>query len=339
MRELIRRLTEAYGPSGNEGPVREVIKKEVRACADSVRTDVLGNLIVHRKAFGKRPRGLRIMLAAHMDEIGLIATHIDDNGFVRFSNIGHINVNNVLAQRVVFQNGTVGVIGEERQDAPGTIRRLDRMFLDVGAKNRKEALALVSVGDVAAFQQPCRFLGGRVVAKSMDNRIGCAVLVEVLRRLRRSPHHLWFVFTTQEEVGLRGATTAAFDVAPDLGLAVDITGAFDVPEEKPKLPSVLGKGAAIKIKDAGILAHPTVKNLLIDTARKRRLPYQMDILEAGTTDGSAIYKTRSGIPTGVVSIPTRYGHSASEMVDLIDVQAVVNLLVAFLSRDLRELKG
>jgi len=338
MRELIQRLTEAYGPSGNEGPVREVIKKEVRAYVDSIRTDVLGNLIAQRKAAGKRASGLRIMLAAHMDEIGLIATHIDDNGFIRFSNIGYVNPNNVVAQRVVFQNGTVGVVGEERQDA-AVVRRLDRMFIDIGAKSRKQAQALVAVGDVAGFHRACQFLGSRVVAKSMDDRIGCAVLVEVMRRLKRSPHHLWFVFTAQEEVGLRGATTAAFDVAPDLGLAVDITGAFDVPEEKPKLPSVLGKGAAIKLKDAGILAHPAVKNLLIDTARKRRIPYQLDILEAGTTDGSAIYKTKSGIPTGVVSVPTRYGHSASEMVDLGDVQAVVDLLVAFLSRDLREMKS
>ncbi len=224
-------------------------------------------------------------------------------------------------------------------DPAGPVRRLDKMYIDIGARNRKEALALVAVGDVAGFCQPCRFLGDRVLAKSMDDRIGCAVLVEVLRRLKRSPHHLWFVFTTQEEVGLRGATTAAFDVTPDLGLAVDITGAFDVPEEKPKLPSVLGKGAAIKLKDAGILAHPAVKDLLIDTAKKRRIPYQLDILETGTTDGSAIYKTKSGIPTGVVSVPTRYGHSASEMVDLGDVRAVVDLLVAFLSRDLRDLKA
>lgn len=331
MNELIKKLTEAYGPSGNEGPVREIIRKEVRGLADKISVDALGNLVAARLPRGRAVGGRHVMVAAHMDEIGLIVTHVDDNGFVRFSNIGGINPQNILAQRVAFENGTLGIIGEEKSDNPQAARTLEKMFIDIGAKDKRQALSLVKVGDIAAFYQECRFLGGRAVAKSMDDRIGCAAVILAMRRLKNSPHRISFVFTSQEEVGLRGATTAAYGLDPDMGLAVDITGAFDAPGEKPKLPSVLGKGAAIKVKDAGILAHPGVRKLLMDTAKRKRIPHQPDILERGMTDGAAIYKTRAGIPTGVISIPTRYGHSCSEMVDLGDVRAAVDLLAAVLS--------
>jgi endoglucanase len=331
MKDLIKKLTEAYGPSGNEGQVRELIRKEIRGLSDSVSTDVLGNLVAARHPRGRTAGGRHVMVAAHMDEIGFIVTHVEDSGFVRFSNIGGINPNNILAQRVVFENGTLGLIGEEKQDNPQAARALEKMFLDIGAKDKRQAEKMVKVGDIAAFHQGCRFLGGRAVAKSMDDRIGCAAVILAMRRLKNSPHRISFVFTAQEEVGLRGATAAAYGLDPDLGLAVDITGAFDAPGEKPKLPSVLGEGAAIKVKDAGILAHPGVRRLLVDTAKRKRIPHQPDILERGMTDGAAIYKTRAGIPTGVISIPTRYGHSCSEMVDLGDVRAAADLLAAVLS--------
>lgn len=328
MKDIIKRLTETFGPSGNEAKIREQIKKEIRGLADRVYTDALGNLIAV-----KNGKGAKVMVAAHMDEIGFIVTHIDKNGFLRFSNIGGIYPYNVIAQRVIFENGTVGTINEERSEKPADIKRIDRMYIDIGAKNQKEASEKVAVGDVAGFYRSCEFLGDRAIAKSMDDRIGCAVMIEAMRQLKKSPNEIYFAFTTQEEVGLRGATTAAFGVSPDLGIAIDITGAFDTPEEKPKLPAVLGRGTAIKIKDAGLLAHPAVKKLLVDTAKAGRIPYQYDILEGGTTDGAAINKTKSGIPTGVLSIPTRYAHSASEMVDMKDVKATVDLLVKVLSLD------
>jgi endoglucanase len=330
MKDLIKRLTETYGPSGSEGPIRDQIRRELRGLADQVTTDAMGNLTALKKG-----SGLRVMVAAHMDEIGFIVTHIDRQGFIRFSNIGGIYPHNIISQRVVFANGTVGTINEERQEKPADPKRLDRMYIDIGAASRQEAAQKVAVGDVAGFYRECQFWGRRAIAKSMDDRIGCAIMIEALRRLKKSPNQLHFVFTTQEEVGLRGATTAAFGVAPDLGIAVDITGAFDTPEEKPKLPSVLGKGTAIKIKDSGMLAHPGVKKLMVDTARRHRIPYQFDILEGGTTDGAVIGRTKSGIPTGVLSVPTRYAHSASEMVDLKDVEATIELLVRLLSSNLK----
>lgn len=330
MRDVIKRLTETYGPSGNEGPIREQIKKEIRGLADDISVDVMGNLTAVRKGPGSR-----VMVAAHMDEIGFIVTHIDKNGFVRFSNIGGLYPYNVIAQRVIFENGTIGTINEEKSENPSGTKRLDRMYIDIGTKNQKEAEGRVSVGDVAGFHRSCEFLGNRVIAKSLDDRIGCAIMVAVMKNLKRTPNQIHFVFTTQEEVGLRGATTAAFGVAPDLGIAIDITGAFDTPEEKPKLPSVLGGGTAIKIKDRMLLAHPAVKKLMVDTAKSNKIPFQYDILEMGTTDGAAINTTKSGIPTGVLSIPTRYAHSASEMVDMTDVTATVDLLTKLLSINLK----
>ncbi len=332
MKELIKRLAEAYGPSGNEGPVRDIIRKEIQGLADSVSVDVLGNLVAQIKPRRSRREGRHVMVAAHMDEIGLIVTHIDDHGFLRFSNIGGIDPNNLLAQRVVFENGTIGVIGEEKWDNPQAARSLDKMYIDIGARDRRQAERSAKVGDIAAFCRECCFLGSRVVAKSLDDRIGCAAVILALRRLKYTPHLISLVFTTQEEVGLRGATTAAYGLNPDLGIAVDITGAFDAPGEKPKMPSMLGKGTAVKIKDAGILAHPGVRRLLLDTAKRKRIPHQPDILERGTTDGATIYRTREGIPTGVLSIPTRYAHSCSEMAELGDVQATVDLLAAVLSQ-------
>jgi putative aminopeptidase FrvX len=330
MNDIIIKLTEAYGPSGNEGPTREIIKKMIRGLADEISTDVMGNLIAVKKG-----RGAKVMIAAHMDEIGFIITHIDKNGFLRFSNIGGIYAGNIISQRVIFGNDTIGTIDEESGEKAEAPKRLDKMYIDIGAASHKEAAAKVSVGDVAAFHRPCEFLGNRVIAKSMDDRIGCAIMVEVMKRLKKNPNQLYFVFTTQEEVGLRGATTAAFGVTPDVGIAVDITGSYDTPEEKPKLPSMLGKGTSIKLKDAGLLAHSGVKKLLVDIAKASRIPYQFDILNGGTTDGAVINRTKSGIPTGVISVPTRYGHSASEMVDLKDVEASVSLLVKFLETDLR----
>ncbi|MDI6738953.1 MAG: M42 family metallopeptidase [Candidatus Edwardsbacteria bacterium] len=331
MKDLIKRMTETHGPSGSEERIREQIRKEIRGLADSVRVDTLGNLIAVKKG-----RGAKVMVAAHMDEIGFMVSHIDANGFLRISNIGGIYLHNIISQRVIFASGVVGAIGEERAEKPTDPKQLDKMYIDIGARNKKEAEAMVAVGDVAGFHRPCEFLGERVIAKAMDDRIGCAIMIEALKRLKKSPNEIHFVFTTQEEVGLRGATTAAFGLDPDVGIAIDITGAFDTPDEKPKLPAVLGKGAAIKVKDSGMLAHPAVKQLMVATAKANRIPHQLDILEGGTTDGAAIYKTRSGIPTGVISVPTRYAHSPSEMVDMTDVRACVDLLVKMLDLDLKK---
>jgi endoglucanase len=325
MKPLIQKLTETFSPSGYESAIREVIRREVKPFADELRVDALGNLIVRSGKAGKN--GKRIMLAAHMDEIGLMATHVDADGFVRFTGLGGIRPQALTGGRVRFTNGTPGVIGTDRLTDPSRSPGLEQCFIDVGASRAKDCP--VKVGDVCAFERPFLDLGKRLVAKSMDNRISCAVLVETLRKLKSSPHELVFVFTTQEEVGTRGAGTSAFGLDPDIGLAVDITATGDTPKAL-RMDVALGNGPAVKVKDGGMLADPRIVAWMVRTAEKAHLPYQREVLEGGTTDARSIQVARAGVPAGCLSIPCRYVHSPSEMVDYDDVQNAVKLLVALL---------
>ena len=326
MKKLIQKLTETFSPSGYESVICEVIRKEIKLLADEIRVDTLGNLIARKGS--KSKTGLKIMLAGHMDEIGLMATHIDENGFIRFTGLGGIRLAALTGGRVRFMDGTPGVIASERLTDLTKAPTLEQCYIDVGADSRKDCP--VKVGDVCAFERPFLDLGNRMIAKSMDDRIGCAVMIEVLRTLKHSPHELYFVFTTQEEVGLRGATTSAFGVDPDLALSVDVTLTGDTPKGS-KMEVALGKGPAVKVKDGGMLADPRIVNWMIRTAEKAKIPYQREVLEGGTTDARAIQVARAGVPAGCLSVPTRYVHSPSEMVDTRDVQNSVKLLVALLS--------
>ncbi len=322
MKALIEKLTGVFSPSGYEDAIRDLIQKEIIEFADEVRVDALGNLIA-RKGKG----GMRLMVAAHMDEIGLMVTHVDEKGFVRFTGIGGVYPRNLPGGRVRFVNGTLGVISLEPPDHASDVPPLDKMFIDVGATSQKNHP--VRTGDVAAFDRPFLDLGDRVVAKSMDDRIGCVVAIEALRALKSTPHEVYFVFTTQEEVGTRGAQTSAYGIDPDLGFSIDVTGSGDTPGKKD-FDVMLGKGPAIKIRDGGMLSDPHVVDWMIKTAGKNKLPYQREVLLGGTTDARAMQLVRSGIPVGCVSVPCRYIHSPSEMVDYNDVQNAVKLVVALL---------
>lgn len=325
MKALIQKLVETIAPSGYETPIRELILGEIKDAADEVRVDALGNLVVRKGQ--KSPAGKRIMLAAHMDEIGLIATHVDENGFVRFSTIGGVRPHTLYGGRVRFLNGTAGVIGGERLENMERVHSFEKLFIDVGATSKEDCP--VRVGDVAAFERPFLDLGKRLVAKSMDDRISVAVMIETLRQLGQSPHELYFVFSTQEEVGVRGATTAAFGVDPEIGIAVDVTATGDTPKGM-KMAVALGKGPAIKVKDSGMIADPRVVRWMADTAEQAGIPYQLEILEGGSTDARAMQLTRAGVAAGCLSIPCRYIHTPSEMVDYDDVQNAVRLLTALL---------
>jgi len=327
MKELIQKLVETPGPSGSENLIREKIQAEVSASADEMRVDTLGSLIV-RKGL-KQPGGLRIMLSAHIDEIGLMVTHVDENGFARFLPIGGVRPQNCPGGRVLFMNGARGVIDSERIEGADKVPTFEQMFIDTGASSRAECR--VKVGDVAGFDRPFLEIGDRLVAKSMDDRISVAVLIEALRQLKSSPHEIYFVFSTQEEVGLRGATAAAFGIDPELGLAVDVTGVGDTPKGI-KMEVSLGKGPAIKVRDSSFLADPRIVRWMVAAAEKLGMPYQLEVLEFGGTDGRAIQLTRAGVPAGCLSIPTRYIHSPSEMVDYRDVLACVRLLVELISQ-------
>lgn len=329
MKDLLKRLVETYGPSGNEEQIREVISREIQGKVDQITVDALGNLIAFKKGKG----GKKVMFSAHMDEIGLVITHIDENGFLRFSNIGGHSPYVLLGQRVVFANGVVGVIGSEKLDDIKDLE-LAKMFIDIGAASKAEAEAKVKIGDAAGMQREFVDLGRRVVSKAMDDRVGCAVLVETINRLTEIPaNDIYFVFSVQEEVGLRGAKTAAFGVDPDLGVAVDVTAVGDTPKADTMDVS-LGKGAAIKIKDSSVMTHPKVKALMTEIAQANNIPYQYEVLERGGTDAGAIHLTREGVPSGCISIPCRYIHSQNEMVDMGDVEACVDLALGICKAEL-----
>jgi len=331
MKTVIKQLTEAFGPSGYETEVTALIKTMVEEYADEIRTDVLGNLIVIKRG---SQDGRSIMFAAHTDEIGVVITHIDDKGFLRFGNVGGVGVPTLVGNRVRFAGGAVGAIYQEK----GSWKELtiDKLYIDIGAESKEDALKKVKIGEFGIFHREFEDLGQRLIAKSMDDRVGCAVLVDALKKIADPKNTLYFVFTTQEEVGLRGARTAAYGLEPDLGIALDVTLTGDMPEAR-RMDVSLGKGAAIKVKDSSLIAHPKVKDLLINLAEDNNIPYQMEVLEAGGTDAGAIHVTKAGIPSGAISIPTRYVHSPSEMVDIRDVEACVNLVVALANTDLTDI--
>ena len=327
MKKLLKQLTETFGPSGYEENVRELVRAEVKPYADEIKVDVLGNLIVRKKPTKRSKNTKKIMIAAHMDEIGLIVSHIDDNGFVRFAPIGGVLRRYVLGGRVRFLNGAQGVIGLDRLDKLNELPVLNDVYIDVGATSRKDCP--VKIGDVAAFDRPFTEMGKRLVAKSMDNRAGVLVAIETLRGLKSTLHDIYFVFTTQEEVSVRGATTSAFGVDPNIGIAIDVTPSGDTPDAL-KMEMALGKGPCIKIRDVGVISDPRVVQWMIHTAEKSKIPYQREVLLLGGNDARAIQIARAGVPVGSISIPVRYVHSPSEMVDYSDVQNSVKLLTALL---------
>lgn len=315
-----------YGPSGNEELIMECIKEEIKDYVDEIQVDTLGNLIAHKKGNGKK-----VMLAAHMDQIGLIVTHIDEKGFLRFSNVGGVSVTNIIHKSVVFKDGLVGVVGYETEIDDIKKIKMSNMFIDIGASSQEEAKKKVSVGDVAVYYSPLQVCGNKFTGCAMDDRVGCAVLIEALKRIKTSAYDIYCVFTVQEELGLRGAKTSAYSIAPDLGIAIDVTLTGDTPKARPMAVG-LGKGPAIKVKDNSVIAHPAVKNLMIERAEEAGIPYQLEILDAGGTDSGAIHLTRGGIPSGVISIPCRYVHSANEMVDATDIEYGVQLLLKILEK-------
>lgn len=330
MKKTIRSMVEGFGPSGFEDQIRKRIRGEIRGCADSVQVDALGNLVALRRGGAPAAGRRTIMVAAHMDEIGVMVSYVEKEGFVRIAALGGVHPAYELGGRVQFESGAVGVIHEEKAKTPPAPPALERLYVDVGATSAKDCP--VRVGDVGVFLQPMVELGDQLVAKAMDDRIGCAVMIEAMRELkgRPLPHDVAFVFSTQEEVGLRGAATSAFGLAPDLGIAVDVTLAADTPEPAVKMDVKLGKGAAIKIKDQGMITQPWVKDWMMATATQAKIPYQREVLLGGATDAAVIQRSRAGVPTGCISIPCRYVHSPSEMVNYHDVLACVKLLKSLL---------
>ncbi len=333
MKELLKKLSEANGVSGSEKDVRNVILKELKGHCDKVRVDRLGNIIATKK--GKKPS---VMLAAHTDEIGLVVKFIDEKGYLRFAKVGGIDDRTLVSRRVVIHSKkeVTGVIGARpphllEPDEEKKITKHKDMFIDIGAKNKKEAEKLVMLGDFATFDVKMMELeGGLVTGKAFDDRTGVAVLIRTLQKLK-SENEINVVFTVQEEVGLKGARTSAYAVDPDIAIAVDVGFAGDNPGVKEEeAPAKLGEGPALVFLEAsgrGAISNRGLVKWMQDTAKGSKLPLQFVISEAGMTDAAILNLNKEGTRTLSFSIPSRYMHSPVEVVNIKDLESSVELLV------------
>lgn len=318
--ELLKKLTEAFGPSGYEADVSDIIADEIKKYTDDVRKDRLGNVIALKKGSGKG----KLMITAHMDQIGVMVTNIDKNGFLRFTNVGGINPHIIEAQRVRFKSGTIGIIAYEEKKHLKDIK-LSNMYIDIGASTKEEAAEKVEIGEFGVFCSEYVDLGKRISSGALDNRLGCYAVIEAAKLIKDNTADVYYVFTVQEETFSSGAGTSAFAIEPDGAIVVDVTDTGDTPECND-MAVKLGLGAAVKIMDRSMISHLSMKNYLIETAKKNNLAYQLEILEAGGTDGGEIHRTGSGVVTGAVSIPTRYIHTQQEVADKDDIKGVIELL-------------
>ncbi|MCL2687447.1 MAG: M42 family metallopeptidase [Methanobrevibacter sp.] len=334
--DLMEKLSSTNGISGFEGNIVDIIKEELETYVDEIQDDLMGNVIAIKKGDKK---GKKVMLAAHMDEIGLMVRHIDKKGFVKFSKIGGINDQMLLNQTVTIhgKDGDItGVIGSKPPHIMKAAERkkvieYENMFIDIGVFSKKEAEKLIAIGDPISFKATYeKFPNDIIMGKALDNRIGCYIMIETMKRID-SNSTIYGVGTVQEEVGLKGAKTSSFKINPDIAFALDVTIAGDHPGIKPdEAPVFIGKGPAVVLVDAsgrGIITPEKVKNLVISAAEENNIKYQPEVSEGGTTDGSAIILTRDGIPTGVVSVPTRYIHTTVSIASMKDIEATIDLLV------------
>ena len=321
--KLLKEICSIKGASSEERGIAEFILSEIKDHIDDYSFDALGNLIARKKGSGKK-----MMLAGHMDQIGMMVTHIDKDGFIWFTNIGGLNPTVIHSTRVIFSNGTVGIVSCQRLDDPTKIS-LDKMYIDIGAVSREEAEKLVKIGDICVFCHEPIIDDHKIITPYLDDRIGCYIMIEALKRIKNPAYDLYFVFTVQEEVGLRGAKTAAYSIDPDYAISFDVTISADTPKCR-KLPQKFDGGACIKIKDSSVLCHPLIIKHMEKCAKDSGIKYQLEILEAGGTDSGAIHVSRGGVPSGVLSVPTRHIHSTNEMARLSDIQDCVDLTVKIL---------
>lgn len=344
----IKELNACFGPSGCEEEIRNKIAELAKPYADEMYTDVMGNLIVVKKAAGSKgaaetpatarssaaetPAAARsgvprLMFAAHMDSLGLIVTYIEESGLLRFGAVGLVEPSDLKGIPVRFVNGTAGAIySDTGVDKPG----IDDLFIDIGASSRREAEKMVQKGDMAVFDTPVRALGGDyIVSPYLDNRAGVLAQLMALSAVKKPAYDCCFVFTAQEEVGRRGAKPAAFGVDPQYAIVCDATRTDDQPRSNHEGTSIPGKGAAIKVMDKSVICHPEMVVALKAIADKKKIAWQTDVLQEGGTDGAEMRKTAGGVWTGGVSIPVRYVHSPQEVCCTADIEAAAKLMAAF----------
>lgn len=337
--ELLKRLCELPGIAGREEAVRAVVREELAPLVDELRVDALGNLTGVRRGRG----GPRIMIAAHMDEIGFFVKHIDEQGFLRIHPVGGFDPSRLPAQRVMVQGyagrrlrGVISVAGKPiHLLAPSEVKppTVDDLFVDLGLLG-DAVRANVEVGDMVTLERTLEWAGDHIISKALDDRVGLYIMLEALRALGDDVQvEVVAVATVQEEVGTRGAATAAFNSAPDIGIALDITPAGDFPGAPPEFVGVrLGGGVGLKVFDMSSIADYALNQQLRSLADAHGIPYQLEILGRGGTDAGAIQRALDGAPVTAFSIPVRYAHTVNEMCAVSDVRAAIALLTRYLQQ-------
>lgn len=325
MMQLIQTILKPLSVSGREEAAARVVTEEILPLVDECRTDALGNVIAVKYGRGKEKR--KLMYAAHLDEVGFITTYIEENGLLRFQTLGRVNLASAAYTTVVFENGVQGVLVPETGGNVGDFQQ-NKFVVDIGATSKKEAERKVSLGITFAVESAVtRLMGNRIAGRPLDDRIGAAVLIEAARRNPSPYHDVTYVFSVQEEVGCRGSKPAAYAIAPDYGIALTVTEAGD--SMGAKQPAVkLGGGAAIKLKDSGVLYDRYLVEKMKEAAQTEGIRYQYEIGESSCTDASSMQQTGAGARAGCLSVPARYLHSSVETVDLDDVEECVKLVVA-----------
>jgi tetrahedral aminopeptidase len=327
----LHRLSAAWGPAGREHKVAEAVEELIRPFVDEVRTDKFGNLIAVRRGAAS---GKRVMLAAHMDTIGAIALNVSDKGLVHVAPVGDFKAHNAIGQRVVWGSGVVGVLQHEPVGDPKEID-MKKLWCDIGATTKEEALENVRLGDMCTFVGELQQMGDCVTGPGLDNRAGCAVLLEVAEHLGEVEHEVIFAFTSQGEIGPRGAGTAAFGVSPEMAFVLDVGAAGDVPRG-PKVEVKLGHGPALKLKDGSYMAHQGLSALVRQTAAAHAIPLQTEIVSgpAGHNDAQVVSVSGQGVATAVIDIPARYRGTGAEMVNVRDLHGAADLVMKLLQTPL-----
>ena len=340
LNENLEKLSNAYGVTGREEEVRNLMIKLMKPHVDEIVVDKLENVIAIKKGKKSSPK---VMLAAHMDEVGLMVKTVTKEGFLQFTKMGGIDDRILLAKKVIIhtQKGPLqGIIGSkpphiQKEAERKKVVAFDELFIDIGVESREDANAIgVKIGDPVSFDAKYAKIGKDVViGKAFDDRVGCAIMVETLKQMGKTDCTICAVGTVQEEVGLRGAATAAFGVDPDIAIALDVTIAGDVPGVREFDTSVkMGKGPTLTVADAGLITHPKVLRLLLDVAEEKKIAYQLETGLLGSTDAARISLTRQGVPSGTVSVATRYIHSPFGMLSLKDAENSAKLTAAAIQK-------
>lgn len=328
---LFEQLTQLFGPSGYETAVRKFIKEEIKDYADEIIEDAIGNLIVLKKGYGEKKK--KIMLSGHTDEIGVQVIKIEENGMIMVKSLGCSWIYTAYQSRVQFRNKTVGVIAS-RVRPQNLEDKFTNLYVDIGLSKKEEVLKYVDVGDVAVYMGSYETLPGEnITAKAIDDRVGCYMMIETLKRVKQAYHDVYYVFAVQEEVGCRGSKVTAERIKPDLGIAVDVTPGHDRPGDLEG-SNTLGIGTAIKISDTSVICDEELNALLFQICKEKDIPFQKEVIYVGGTDASSMNLSGYGVKAGAISVVTRYTHGPNAIVSLNDIEASIRLLSELVNTEL-----